>query len=54
MVTGPTHTNLIFDAVVPYDCGQDDETLKSRIAAQVNKLDDSLYTVVNIDRSYTG
>lgn len=51
MVTGPTHTNVIFDAVAPYEFRLSDEQLRAAIVKQVRELDDSFYAVVNIDHS---
>ena len=53
ITAGPDHTNLIFDAVVPHHCARSDEELKAAIAAGARSLDESYYTVVSLDRSYT-
>lgn len=52
MVTGPTHTNLIFDVVAPYDMETDSKEIKEKVQQQVGNLG-SYYAVVEIDRSYT-
>ncbi|MDE6625931.1 MAG: cation diffusion facilitator family transporter [Lachnospiraceae bacterium] len=52
MVTGPTHTNLIFDVVAPYDMEIDSKEIKEKVQQQVGNLG-SYYAVVEIDRSYT-
>lgn len=52
IVTGPTHTNLIFDAVVPFAFSMTDEELKREIARLVRTLDERYYAVVDIDHSY--
>lgn len=52
MVPGPTHTNLIFDALVPANCKAGDQELQKEIAALVNKTWPSCYAVVDIDRSF--
>ena len=52
VVAGPTHTNVIFDVVVPYDFSLSDEQLKNRLQVCVSGIDPSYYTVVNIDRPY--
>ena len=49
MVTGPTHTNVIFDAVVPFKFRLSDH----EIQAAVKRLDSSYFAVVQIDRDYT-
>lgn len=53
MVTGPTHTNLIFDAVVPFKFRLADEQVRSEICAAVQALDGSYFAIVNVERSYT-
>ena len=53
MVTGPTHTNLIFDAVVPFKFRLTDETVREKIRTAVRALDGNYYAVVNVERSYT-
>lgn len=53
MVSGPTHTNLIFDAVVPYEVRLSEEEIKKQIEDMVKKLEGKYYAVVEIDRSYT-
>ena len=52
MVPGPTHTNLIFDAVVPADYSGKDEELAEKIRQIVNSTWPDRYAVVHIDRSY--
>ena len=51
MVTGDTHTNVIFDAVVPFDVKLDEKEVAKRIAALVSSLDGTYYAVVNIDKT---
>lgn len=52
MVVGNTHTNLIFDAVIPYDCKESDKEMKIRIEEKISTLDPNYFAVVEIDRSY--
>lgn len=53
MVAGPTHTNLIFDAVVPYHFRLTDRQVEEKIRSAVRALDGSYYAVVQVERSYT-
>ena len=53
MVAGPTHTNVIFDAVVPYHFRLSDQTVEEKIRTAVRTLDGSYYAVVRVERSYT-
>jgi cation diffusion facilitator family transporter len=52
MVTGNTHTNLIFDAVAPYDLKMSTEQVKNKIEELVQDLEGNYYAVVHIDQSY--
>ena len=54
-VRGPTHTNLIFDVVVPAGFALDDAALRARIqqlAQQKDTQEMKYYTVVTVDHSY--
>lgn len=53
MVVGPTHTNVIFDMVVPYDSKEDDDTLAQKAAAQIHACSPDLYAVIQVDHAYT-
>ncbi len=52
MVIGTTHTNVIFDAVVPYHCLLSDRQVKEEIARMVSGLDGHYFAVVHIDKSH--
>ena len=52
MVTGPTHTNVIFDAVVPYGCKMSDREAEEKIKKAVHELDPRYFAIVQIDKSY--
>ena len=52
MVKGNTHTNLIFDAVVPFDKKLDTAAVKKEIMQRIHEADSTLYAVVEIDRQY--
>ena len=49
-VRGNTHTNLIFDVAVPFECDWDEERVKREIASAVSRLDPSYFTVITVDR----
>ena len=53
MVKGPTHTNVIFDAVVPFGFRLNDEEVAKKIRTAVRALDGNYYAVVKVERSYT-
>ena len=53
IVSGATHTNIIFDVVVPYGFKLDDKELKELINKRFNEdRDKKYYAVIEIDRSY--
>ena len=53
MVQGPTHTNLIFDVVMPFRFKMTEKELIQAISTQVRQMEDHVYyAVVNVDRSY--
>lgn len=52
IVTGPTHTNLIFDLVVTHDYIGSTKELKNKIESKIKEKDDSLYTVISIDTQF--
>lgn len=53
IVQGPTHTNLIFDVMIPYGFQISDAQLKSRIESEIRKKNPEYYAVINIDKDYT-
>lgn len=53
MVKGPTHINVIFDAVVPFGFRLTDEEVAKKIRTAVRTLDGNYYAVVKVERSYT-
>ena len=53
MVTGPTHTNVIFDVVAPYDLSLTDSALTSRIQQEVQQLEGNYFAVVTVDKDFT-
>lgn len=52
MVTGPTHTNVIFDIVVPYDVKRTEAEIRRDIERMVKTLDENYYAVVHVDKSF--
>ena len=52
MVTGNTHTNVIFDAVIPYDLPYSDKEAHRKITELVRTLDGNYFAVVEIDKGY--
>ena len=52
MVIGPTHTNLIFDVLIPRDEKVDEDELRMHLEREVGKINPNYYAVIKIDRSY--
>ncbi len=52
VVWGVTHTNIIFDVVVPFEYKWTDEELKAMIGDSVCSLDERYFTVITVDHDY--
>jgi len=52
MVDGPTHTNIIFDVLVPFRFSMTDEELRSNFAEYVHSIDERYFAVIEIDKDY--
>lgn len=52
LVRGPTHTNLIFDLVVPCGYKTPHTALADEIAARIKERDPAVYAVITVDSSY--
>ena len=53
MVSGPSHTNVIFDVVVPYHFRLTDKAVEEKIKTAVRTLDGNYFAVICVERSYT-
>ncbi len=53
IVPGETHTNVVFDVVLPADSKLDPDALKLAIATAVASTDSTLRCVIKIDRDYS-
>lgn len=53
VVDGPTHTNLIFDLVIPFDYKYSKTQLNEMLTSKIKQLDSRYYVVVTIEYSYT-
>ncbi len=51
-VVGPTHTNVLFDVVVPFTCNIRDEEIQATICIAITNLDATYRCVLMVDRSY--
>ena len=52
MVQGPTHTNLIFDAVVPHGFDMTNEEVRASMEKLVEKHWENTFAVVHVEQSY--
>lgn len=52
MVSGDTHTNLIFDVVVPFGFSIEEKELKDIIQKKVFEHNQTYYVVITIDKNY--
>ena len=52
MITGPTHTNLIFDVVVPHAYALSDAQLRARVCEAVRDMDTSCHAIVQVDHPF--
>jgi hypothetical protein len=49
-VPGTTHTNLIFDVAVPFECQMTDEELQASLTAAIRQKHPTFFAVITIDR----
>lgn len=54
IVEGNTHTNLIFDVVVPHGFKMSDSEIKKAIAKKISEYDTSFFTVITVDKDFVG
>lgn len=52
VVSGPSHTNLVFDAVLPFGKTLTPEQVRGQIVERVRALDSRYFAVVNVENSY--
>lgn len=52
MVEGPTHTNVIFDVVVPFNYAKSNSEVVESVQELVRELDGNLFCVITVDKAY--
>jgi len=52
IVPGNTHTNVVFDCVVPYDCSASGEMIRDLIGERVKKEYPDHHCVVTLENSF--
>ncbi len=50
MVEGPTHTNLIFDVVAPFELKMTEEELKRSVSNEISRINPNYFAVITVDR----
>ena len=53
MVEGPTHTNLIFDVVLPQGYSKTDEEVSTEVSGRIKEKWENYYPVIKIEKKYT-
>lgn len=53
VVKGPTHTNIIFDVLIPYRFRLSDEEVCRILRERIGELDSNYFAVINVDKKYT-
>lgn len=52
VVKGETHTNLIFDVLVPVDCDMKSQELVSLIEKEIQSENETYFAVITVDKNY--
>ena len=50
MVSGPHHTNLIFDIEIPFEEKRGNKEILALVEAEIKKIDKTYFVVINVDR----
>ena len=54
MVTGPTHTNVIFDILAPFEVKLSDEEIREEVCRRICSLPGNYMGVIQVDRDFLG
>ena len=52
MVQGSTHTNLIFDLVIPHGLAMSDDDIVATVKQKIRELPGDHYALINIEKPY--
>ena len=52
IVSGPTHTNLIFDVVVPFDYAMSDKKVIAYLQEKIGEINPNYFAVIEVDKEY--
>jgi cation diffusion facilitator family transporter len=53
MVDGPTHTNLIFDLVIPHECKLPHSEITEAVTAKFKEINENYFVVMQIEHDYS-
>lgn len=54
ITSGPTHTNVIFDVVIPAKFSMTDQDLIRRLKMRIHDLNETYFAVIQVDQDYDG
>lgn len=52
VVDGPTHTNLIFDLIIPHKYHMNNDEVRSEIENKLSKIDERYFAVITVEHSF--
>lgn len=52
VVRGPTHTNLIFDVVIPHNHKESRAEIANVVSKKINEIDSTYFCVVNVEHNF--
>ncbi|MBP3420758.1 MAG: cation transporter [Lachnospiraceae bacterium] len=52
VVSGPTHTNIIFDILLPYEYKMTDSEVVSYLSKEIHNINANYYAVIQVDKAY--
>ncbi|MBQ3004875.1 MAG: cation-efflux pump, partial [Clostridia bacterium] len=53
VVDGPTHTNFIFDLVVPFNYPMKNSALIKMVETKLSEIDENYFVVINVEHNYS-
>lgn len=52
IVPGVTHTNVLFDLVIPHEYNEDEKSISQKVSNEVAKIDSHYILVIHVDRPF--
>ncbi len=53
VVDSASHTNLIFDLLVPFDCKESNSEIKKNIQNKIDEQHENVFVIITVDRGYS-